>query len=118
MKRMLERIVGRRAELDELVKQLDEVLAARDELAVTERVLGRLQEQMAAEEVPVVAVGQASGRPMPLVPHRAPGIDEQALPPEYRKRPEVVHDADEPVVVKDACSALDVGIEAPHRGDA
>jgi hypothetical protein len=83
-------------------------------VAVAERVLSRLQEQMAAEEVRVVAVGQVAGQPVLLVPHRAPGMDEQALPSEYRKLPEVVHDADEPVVVKDVCRALDVGIEARH----
>jgi hypothetical protein len=39
-----------------------------DELAVAERVLSRLQEQMAAAEVPVVAMGQVAGQPVLLVP--------------------------------------------------
>jgi hypothetical protein len=46
-----ERIAARRAELDELeeqlVKQLDQVRAERDELAVAERVWQRMAEQLA-----------------------------------------------------------------------
>ncbi|MFH8978862.1 hypothetical protein [Streptomyces sp. NPDC017890] len=46
-------VTARRAELDELeehlVKQLAEVRAERDELAVAERVLERVSEQLAAE---------------------------------------------------------------------
>lgn len=49
---LLERITARRAELDELeellAKQLGEVRAERDELAVAERVLERVSEQLAA----------------------------------------------------------------------
>ncbi|WP_157881320.1 hypothetical protein [Streptomyces phaeochromogenes] len=47
---LLERITARRAELDELeeqlAKQLAEVRAERDELAVAERVLERMSEQL------------------------------------------------------------------------
>src|SRR5689334_11368801 len=50
---VLERIAARRAELDELeeqlVKQLGQVRAERDELAVAERVLARMGEQIAGE---------------------------------------------------------------------
>jgi hypothetical protein len=50
---VVERIAARRAELDELEeqlsKQLDEVRAERDELAVAERVLHRMDEQLATE---------------------------------------------------------------------
>lgn len=50
---LLERITARRAELDEfeeqLAKQLAEVRAERDELAVAERVLDRVSEQLADE---------------------------------------------------------------------
>ncbi|MFI6703527.1 hypothetical protein ACIBJC_32040 [Streptomyces sp. NPDC050509] len=48
---LLERITARRAELDELeellAKQLAEVRAEQDELAVAERVLARVSEQLA-----------------------------------------------------------------------
>jgi hypothetical protein len=48
------RIAARRAELDvledQLVKQLDQVRAERDELAVAERVWQRMAEQLAAEQ--------------------------------------------------------------------
>ena len=57
----LEKIAGRRAELDELAespaKQLAEVDAEREELAVAERVLRRLYEQEAE------AAGQNAGSP-------------------------------------------------------
>ncbi|MFC9632206.1 hypothetical protein ACFTY8_23705 [Streptomyces mirabilis] len=50
---LLERITARRAELDELdeqlAKQLAEVRAERDELAVAERVLEQVSEQLADE---------------------------------------------------------------------
>ncbi|MGQ4419338.1 hypothetical protein ACN6LA_006628 [Streptomyces sp. SAS_269] len=50
---VLERIAGRCAELDgleeQLVKQLAEVPAERDELAVAERVWQRMSEQVAEE---------------------------------------------------------------------
>lgn len=50
---LLERITVRRAELDELeeqlTKQLAEVQAERDELAVAERVLERVSDQLANE---------------------------------------------------------------------
>ncbi|KPI06330.1 hypothetical protein OK006_6475 [Actinobacteria bacterium OK006] len=57
----LEKMAGRRAELDELAeslaKQLAEVDAEREELAVAERVLRRLSEQEAE------AAGQDAGLP-------------------------------------------------------
>ncbi|MEU9243495.1 hypothetical protein [Streptomyces sp. NPDC048385] len=60
-----ERIAARRAELDEpeehLVKQLDEVLAERDELAVAERVLTRMSERTAGERA-AVTPASAQGR--------------------------------------------------------
>jgi predicted nucleic acid-binding Zn-ribbon protein len=50
---LMERITARRAELDELeerlAKELAEVRAERDELAVAERVLERWSEQLADE---------------------------------------------------------------------
>ncbi|MFF2964558.1 hypothetical protein ACFVT1_38035 [Streptomyces sp. NPDC057963] len=80
---MLERIAARRAELDgleeQLAKQLVEVRAERDELAVAERVLQRMSEQLADERAeagsPVV---QVAGRAVRLVPDRVPGVVESA----------------------------------------
>ncbi|WP_051745897.1 hypothetical protein [Streptomyces yerevanensis] len=75
---VLERIAARRAELDgleeRLAKQLSEVRAERDELAVAERVLQRMSEQITEEQAaasPMVA--QVAGRAVRLVPDRAPG---------------------------------------------
>ncbi|MEV7526430.1 hypothetical protein [Streptomyces sp. NPDC091371] len=80
---VLERIAARRAELDgleeQLVKQLSEVRAERDELAVAERVWQRMSEQLADERTkagsPVV---QVAGRAVRLVPDRGPGVAESA----------------------------------------
>ncbi|MFJ4648295.1 hypothetical protein ACIP6Q_32885 [Streptomyces bobili] len=60
-------ITARRAELDELeerlTKQLTEVRAERDELAVAERVLERVSEQIADERVSASPVpAQVGGR--------------------------------------------------------
>lgn len=64
---LLERITARCAELDgleeQLAKQLAEVRAERDELAVAERVLERMSEQLADERASVAPVrGQVGGR--------------------------------------------------------
>ncbi|MFE9491745.1 hypothetical protein ACFYNF_35785, partial [Streptomyces sp. NPDC006641] len=87
---VLERIAARRAELDgleeQLVKQLSEVRAERDELAVAERVWQRMSEQLADERTeagsPVV---QVAGRAVRLIPDRGPGVAESALPAEYQR---------------------------------
>ncbi|MFD7019058.1 hypothetical protein [Streptomyces sp. NPDC059928] len=84
-----ERIAARRAELDDLedrlAKQLAEVRAERDELAVVERVWRRMAEQLAAETAAAgPPVAQVAGRAVLLVPHRGPGVTEDALPPEYQ----------------------------------
>jgi hypothetical protein len=64
---LLERITARRAELDELeeqlAKQLAEVRAERDELAVAERVLERVSEQFADERAFGRVGARAGGRP-------------------------------------------------------
>lgn len=75
---LLERITTRRAELDELeehlAKQLDAVRAERDELAVAERVLERVSEQLAEERSSARPIpGQVGGRAVMLIPHREPG---------------------------------------------
>ncbi|WP_251017884.1 transposase family protein [Streptomyces sp. ISL-1] len=67
-----ERIAAGRAELDELedqlAKQLEEVRAERDELAVAERVWHRMAEQLAAEKAVVPPTTQVAGRAVLLVP--------------------------------------------------
>lgn len=84
------RIAARRTELDELeeglVKQLAEVRAERDELAVAERVWQRMAEQLADEAAaPAPVTAQVAGRAVLLVPHRETGMAESVLPPEYQR---------------------------------
>ncbi|MFE2640484.1 hypothetical protein ACFXKF_38100 [Streptomyces scopuliridis] len=83
---LLERITARRAELDgleeQLTKQLAEVRAERDELAVAERVLERVSDQLANERA---STGQVGGQAVMLIPHRAPGVEEVTLPPDYQR---------------------------------
>ncbi|MFF7749068.1 hypothetical protein ACFZCP_07390 [Streptomyces sp. NPDC007971] len=63
---LLERITARRAELDELeeelAKQLAEVRAERDELAVAEGVLERMSEQLAGERASAARTPGQVGR--------------------------------------------------------
>ncbi|PAZ15960.1 hypothetical protein CLM62_10825 [Streptomyces sp. SA15] len=85
---VLERIAARRAELDglegQLAKQLAEVRAERDELAMAERVWQRMREQLADERAEVGSpVVQVAGRAVRLVPDRAPGVAESAPPTCY-----------------------------------
>ncbi|WP_020123990.1 hypothetical protein [Streptomyces canus] len=76
-----ERIAVRRVELDDLeeqlVKQLAEVRAERDDLAAAERVLTRMSEQIAAARAAAApAAAQVGGKVMLLIPHprRSPGL--------------------------------------------
>lgn len=79
---LLKRITARRAELDELekqvAKQLAEVRAERDELAIAERVLDRVSEQLADERASAAPapgqVGRSSGDADPA-PHAECGGD-------------------------------------------
>ncbi len=115
----MERITARRAELDELeeqpAKQLSEVRAERDELAVAERVLRRMGEQIAEERAaagsPVV---QVAGRSVRLVPDRAPGVAESALPAEYQRILVAVRQAAGPVATRQIGEVL--GLEVGVRG--
>lgn len=76
--RELERITARRSELDtfaeELAKQLREVQAEREELAIAERVLNRPAEQDRAAGEAAAAVAptpaRVAGRAVLLIPHR------------------------------------------------
>ncbi|MER8160881.1 hypothetical protein [Streptomyces sp. NPDC094472] len=120
----LERITARRAELDELeeqlVKQLAEVRAERDELAVAERVLERVSEQLADERASAMpAPGQVGGRAVMLIPHRAPDVD--MLPSDYQRILAVVRQAAGPVMARQAGEMLGVDISVraklePLRG--
>lgn len=114
-----ERIAARRTELDgleeQLVKQLAEVRAERDELAVAERVWQRMSEQLADERAqagsPVV---QVAGRAVRVVPARGPGVLESALPAEYQRILAAVRAAGSPVATRQIGEAL--GVDTGVRG--
>ncbi|MFB6990705.1 hypothetical protein [Streptomyces sp. NPDC056304] len=78
---LLEPIIARRAELDELEEQLAKQLAeVRAELVVAERVLERISEQLAVERASVApAPGQVGGRAVMLIPHRTSGVEETTV---------------------------------------
>ncbi|MGQ4718404.1 hypothetical protein ACUN22_32570 [Streptomyces anulatus] len=85
-----ERITARRAELDELekllAKQLAEVRIARDQLAVAERVLERVSEQVVGERASVTPKpGQVGWQAVLLIPYRTSGVEEATLPPDYQR---------------------------------
>lgn len=114
-----ERIAARRAELDELeeqlVKQLDQVRAERDELAVAERVWHRMAEQLADEQAATAPVpAQVAGRAVLLVPPREGGMAETVLPPEYQRILTVVREAGAPVATRAVGEAL--GLDTGVRG--
>ena len=121
-----DRIAARRAELDELedqlVKQLDQVRAEREELAVAERVWKRMAEQFAAEQDAASPVAvQVAGQAVLLVPHRGPGVDVDALPPDYQRIMAIVREAAGPVKVKEVGAVLGLPVEVrgklePLRG--
>ncbi|MFB7575197.1 hypothetical protein [Streptomyces sp. NPDC056165] len=116
---VLERITARRAELDgleeQLAKQLAEVRAERDELAVAERVLQRMTEQIADERAeagsPIV---QVAGRAVRLVPDRAPGVEDGVLPAEYQRILAAVRQAAGPVATRQIGEVL--GLDTGVRG--
>ncbi|MGW1088110.1 hypothetical protein ACWD4L_17735 [Streptomyces sp. NPDC002596] len=106
---LLERITARRAELDELeerlTKQLAEVRAERDELAVAERVLERVSDQLSNERA---STGQVGGQAVMLIPHRAPGVEEVTLPPDHRRILAAVRQAAGPVMARQVDEVLGV----------
>ncbi|MCC3776474.1 hypothetical protein [Streptomyces sp. UNOB3_S3] len=113
-----ERITARRAELDEFeeqpAKQLAEVRAERDELAVAERVLERMSEQIADERASAMPMpGQVGGQAVMLIPHRTPDVEEAALPPDYQRILAVVRQAARagrrPAVLVRAAAAVRAG---------
>ncbi|WP_333738843.1 hypothetical protein [Streptomyces sp. IBSBF 2806] len=112
---LLKRIIARRAELDELEKQLAkrlaEVRAERDELAVAERVLDRVSEQLADERVSAApAPGQVGGRAVMLIPHRTPGGEGTVLPPDYQRILAAVRQAAGPVMARRVGEMLGVDV--------
>ncbi|MFF4647381.1 hypothetical protein [Streptomyces sp. NPDC001389] len=116
---VLERIAARRAELaeleEQLVKQLDEVKAERDELAVAERVLARMSKRTTGEPAAIApAATQVGGRAVLLVPHRGDGVDETALPDDYRRILAIVRAVGGPVQVR--AVGEEPGLQAEVRG--
>ncbi|MFD8653295.1 hypothetical protein [Streptomyces mirabilis] len=116
---VLERITTRRAELDgleeQLIKQLSGVRAEQDELAVAVRVWQRMSEQLADERTeagsPVV---QVAGRAVRLVPDRAPGVNESALPVDYQRILAAVRRAAGPIATRAIGEML--GLDTQVRG--
>ncbi|MCX5077775.1 hypothetical protein OG321_35520 [Streptomyces sp. NBC_00424] len=81
---------ARRAELDGIEKQPAdrpaEVRVERDELAVAKRVLERMTGQLAEERSSARPMpGQVGGRAVMLIPHREPGVEEDALPWDHQR---------------------------------
>ncbi|WP_393060237.1 CPCC family cysteine-rich protein [Streptomyces sp. LN549] len=120
----LKKIAVRRAELDELAealaKQLAEVDAEREELAVAERVLRRLYEQeaeaaTAGQEAGAPQRVQVAGRSVLKVPHRGEVADASALPVDYQRMLKIVQVAGGPVMVKDVGAELGVEVAVPGR---
>lgn len=112
-------ITARRSELDalaeELAKQLQEVQAERDELAIAERVLSRLAEQARADAGAVAPLSaKVAGRAVLLTPHRSDAADEGALPGDYRKILAIARVAEGPVRVRAVGERL--GLDASVRG--
>ncbi|MEU7515948.1 hypothetical protein AB0B13_28680 [Streptomyces sp. NPDC042898] len=119
----LEKIAGRRAELDQLAealaKRLAEVDAEREELAVAERVLRRLYEQeaeaAAGQDAGLPERVQVGGRPVLKVPHRSEVADASALPGDYQRMLQIVKAAGGPVMVKDVGAELGIEVSVPGR---
>ncbi|MCX4418183.1 hypothetical protein [Streptomyces mirabilis] len=115
-----ERIAARRAELDgleeQLVKQLEEVRAERDELAVAERVWQRMAGQLDEEaQASAPPAAQVAGQAVLLVPHRGPGMDQDALPPHYQGILAVVQGAGGPVSTKQVGQELGLDTVTPGK---
>ncbi|MFD8001712.1 hypothetical protein [Streptomyces mirabilis] len=74
-----------------------------------------MSEQVAAERASTAPVSaQVGGRGVLLVPHRAPGVDKWALPPEYQRILAVVQQASGPVMTRQVGEAL--GPDTEVRG--
>jgi hypothetical protein len=117
---LLERITARRAELDELeeqlIAQLTQVRAERDELVVAERVLERVSEELAGERASAAPMpGQVGGQAVMLIPHRAPGVEEDTLPPDYQRILAAVRRAAGPVMARQVGEMLGVDVSVRSK---
>ncbi|MFI9311047.1 hypothetical protein [Streptomyces triculaminicus] len=75
--------------------------AERDELAVAEKVLERMSEQLAEERASAApAPGQVGGRAVMLLAHRKPGVEDTVLPPDYQRILAAVRQAAGPVMAR------------------
>ena len=112
-------VAARRAELDvleeQLAGQLAEVRAERDELAVAEKVFARFGQRISTQPVAFAPASVlVGGQAVLLIPHRAPGMDDAALPPEYQRILAVVRRADGPVMTRQVGEVL--GMDTEMRG--
>ncbi|MFI1165807.1 hypothetical protein ACH4UM_19870 [Streptomyces sp. NPDC020801] len=72
-----------------------------DELAVAERVLERMNEQLADKRAAAAPTpGQVGGQTVTLIPHRTPGMEDAALPPDYQRILAAVRQAAGPVMAR------------------
>ncbi|MFJ8313778.1 MULTISPECIES: hypothetical protein [unclassified Streptomyces] len=115
-----ERVAARRAELDEeeklLVEQIEQVRTEREDLAAAMRVWERMHAQLETEKAATQAVpAQVGGRGVLLVPHRGPGVGEDALPPDYQRIMQILREAGGPVRVKDVGTVLGIEVEVQGR---
>jgi hypothetical protein len=83
---------------EQLAKQLAQVRSERDELAVVERALERVSEQLADGRASASPEpGQVGGRTVMLIPHRTPDVEETMLPLDYQRILAVMRQAAGPV---------------------
>lgn len=87
----------------------------RDELAVAERVLERVSEEIAGERGSVSpSPGQVAGRAVMLVPHRGPETRETMLPPDYQRILNVAQ-AGGPVTARQVGETLGVDVSVKSK---
>ncbi|MER5668116.1 hypothetical protein [Streptomyces mirabilis] len=78
-----------------------------------------MSEQVATEQASTAPVSaQVGGRGVLLVPHRAPGVDKGALPPEYQRILALVQQAAGPVMTRQVGEALGLDTGAGRPGAA
>ncbi|MFB7553815.1 hypothetical protein [Streptomyces sp. NPDC056154] len=95
-----------------------EVRGERDELAVAERVLERVSKQLAVERASAPPTpGQVGGQAVMLIPHRAPGMEEDMLPPDRQRILAAVRQAAGPVMARDVGElvGVDVSVQAKRE---
>ena len=90
--------------------------AERDELAVAERVLERVSEQIADERALVApAPGQVGGRAVMLIPHRTPDMEENMLPPDHQRILAAVRQAAGPVMAREVGEVVGVDVSVRSK---